>query len=131
MIYRILIALALLSPALASAATIEIAHTAAPIGVGDSFVATITLDAKDENINALEGDIVYPSDLLAVREIRDGNSIVNLWITRPIATSVAIHFAGITPGGYSGSSGELFSIVFEAKKSGTAHIGMQEARALL
>src|SRR3989344_5310183 len=47
------------------------------------FEVSVFLDTQLDDINALEGQIVFPGDLLELQEVRDGNSIVNFWIERP------------------------------------------------
>ena len=112
--------LLLLSAGNVHAAEISAGIPATAIGVGDSFIVPITLNTMGENINALEGDVWYPRQLLTLREIRDGNSILNLWVERPADINGVIHFSGITPGGFAGASGEILSLVFEARSSGSA-----------
>lgn len=113
------------------AAEVNVEFPTTPVGVGDSFLVPITFDTQGESINALEGDLHYAPDTLTLKEIRDGNSIINLWLERPADTNGTIHFAGITPGGYAGDSGELFTLVFEARKAGSAYFSLTDAQALL
>ena len=47
------------------------------------FEVGVFLNAESENINAFEGKIIFPHDLLDLKEIRDGNTIVNFWIEKP------------------------------------------------
>ena len=42
-----------------------------------------------------------------------------------------IRFSGITPGGFSGSSGELFTLVFSAARAGAVPFSLAHPRALL
>ena len=113
------------------AAEVNVGFSTTPVGIGDSFLVPITLDTQGESINALEGDLHYAPDRVTLKEIRDGNSVINLWLERPADTSGTIHFAGITPGGYTGSSGEIFTLVLEARKAGRSHFSLTKAQALL
>ncbi|HTW96625.1 MAG TPA: hypothetical protein VMD74_03145, partial [Candidatus Methylomirabilis sp.] len=84
-----------------------------------------------------EGKLLFPKDLLELSDIKDGDSIMNLWVERPreIATSSAtlgeIIFSGITPGGYQGAHGLVFTAVFTPKDEGAGVIDIGGARALL
>lgn len=96
---------------------------------GEEFLAQVFLNTEKESVNAIEGKVIFPVDLLEIREIRDGNSIINFWIdpVRSCASNGAekpdsICFSGITPGGLSGPKELLFSIVFRAKKEGNGAI---------
>ena len=99
-------------------------------GVGQTFEAEIFLDTQKEDINAIEGTIVFPEHILALKEIRDGETIINLWIQRP-REQEEISFAGIIPGGYTGQKGKLFSLVFQTKKEGEGDLIFQTAKVLL
>ncbi len=99
---------------------------------GDDFLASIFLNTEEESINAAEGRIVFPEELLEVKEIRDGNSIINFWIERPKVEQVGIiGFSGIIPGGYQEIKGFVFSVVFRAKASGNGAIEIHDVKVLL
>ncbi len=108
------------------------------IRLGDQFEAGFFLNTDNENINAVEGKIVFPEKFLELKEIRDGNSIINFWIERPgkrQGTSDTqpgeIVFSGIIPGGYQETKGLVFSVVFQAKASGSGTIEIHGAKVLL
>ncbi len=99
---------------------------------GDIFLASIFLDTEGESINAAAGKIIFPSQLLEMQEVRDGNSIINFWVERPkVDQTGTINFSGIIPGGYQGGKGFLFSIVFQAKSSGKSIVEIHDAKILL
>lgn len=105
--------------------------------VGDQFVVLFFLNTNGDDINAIEGRIVYPAEFLALQEISDGNSIVNFWID-PVRNCVSnvvekpdeICFSGITPGGYQGKNGLLFTMEFRAIKEGQGIIEIRDLAAL-
>lgn len=88
------------------------------------------LDTQDEDINALEGAIVFPTDLLELKEVRDGNSIVNFWVERPRAAQEPVTFSGIIPGGYRYPKGLVVSLVFEGRQAGEGVVTLEHARVL-
>ncbi|MBI5072013.1 hypothetical protein HZB93_03955 [Candidatus Falkowbacteria bacterium] len=100
------------------------------IKVNQLFEVGVFINSEEEDINAIEGRVVFPSNLLEVKEIRDGNSIINFWIERPKAKNGEIIFSGITPGGYNGGQGLILSIVFSAKKEGNGAIEFGGVKAL-
>ncbi len=98
---------------------------------GDEFIADVFLTTGGESINAVEGKISFPSKLLEIKEIRDGNSVVNFWVELPkLGQFTDVSFSGIIPGGYQRPKGFLFSIVFRAKESGKGTLEIRDARAL-
>lgn len=101
------------------------------IQVGAKFEIGLFLNTEDQDINALEGKIIFPQDLLELKEIKDGNSIINFWIARPKVSNNEILFSGIIPGGYLGKKGLIFSTVFQAIKDGQGSIKIQDIITLL
>lgn len=126
------ISLAVLSslPAIASAATISLQAVPAHIGAGDVVRVDILLDSAIP-VNAFSGTLLYPKTLEPIG-ISDGNSIVSLWVTHPVVSEAGapISFVGITPGGFSGNGGVLFSVLFKAKTSGTANVSLGNVEVL-
>jgi len=107
------------------------------IKVNQSFEVGVFINTDNEEINAIEGKIIFPQDLLEIKKINHGNSIINFWID-PVRNCVSngvekpdeICFSGITPGGYNDSQGLILSITFLAKKEGNGAIKFGEVKAL-
>jgi hypothetical protein len=70
--------------------------------------AVVKVDVGTEDINALEGTLVVPKHM-HVSGIQTGNSTITLWISPPKQVGNEITFAGITPGGFTGTQ-PVFSI---------------------
>lgn len=122
--------LLLIFPFVATASEIRLDASKVEIETGEQFIITVMMYA-DEPVNAIEGQLVFVPDTLEVKEIRDGNSSVNLWIEKPrLESTDIIVFSGITPGGFNGVNNRLFSVVFEAKQDGTAFIALEKVKAL-
>jgi len=94
------------------------------------FEVGVFINTDEESINAIEGKITFPQDLLEVKKVNDGNSIINFWIEKPKIESGQIVFSGIVPGGYNDGQGLIFSITFLAKKEGSGAIKFGEVKAL-
>ncbi len=105
---------------------------------GEEFLVSIFLNTERESVNAIEGKIIFPKELLEVKEIRNGNSIINFWID-PVRNCISngverpdsICFSGIIPGGYQEQKGFFFSVVFQAKASGNDVIEIRDTKVLL
>lgn len=112
------------------AAEIRLDTHKAEINSGEHVVVDVIIHAQ-ENINALQGRLLFPIDNLSIKEIRDGNSSINFWVEKPHSeTPGVILFSGITPGGFSGANNIIFSVVFEAKNTGIASLVLDEVKAL-
>ncbi|MDQ2933360.1 MAG: cohesin domain-containing protein, partial [bacterium] len=99
--------------------------------IGEKFLVNIVVNSK-ELLNAIEGKLEYPSDVLTVQDIRIGSSVINLWIEGPtVSKEGTIVCSGVTPGGIRGTGSMLFSIVFEARKTGNAQLDLKDLILLL
>lgn len=106
-------------------------QTSEVVSITNDFLVHVILDSS-QSINAIEGTLIYPSELLSVKEIRDGDSVINFWMESPVANETGkISFSGITPGGFSGEDNSIFTVLFEAKKIGEANLGFQGVKVLL
>ena len=124
-------AIFLLAATSASAARLSVGVEPVSVKSGSKVIATVTLDTEGELLNAFEGNILFPTDLFIVKELRDGNTLVNVWIEPPREREPGrISFSGITPGGYNGKRGTLLSVVFEAIKEGEGIVSLDKIQVL-
>jgi hypothetical protein len=115
------------------ASQILLSATNRSITVEEEFIMQIYVDTQGESINALEGVLRFPSDILEIKDIRDGDSIINFWIKHPSTLQEItgeLSFSGIIPGGYKAGRGHIVSIIFKAKKQGNGVIAVTNARIL-
>lgn len=128
----------------AEAAQLNLVSQAKELGVGSQFKVDLMLDTEGQDINAVESKIIFPKNLLELKEIIDGNSIINLWIEKPklyiLNSESYVSFSGIIPGGFSGvlspyyrgyKSGNVFSLVFLTKKEDSGTVEINSAKVLL
>lgn len=113
----------------ASAAQLQLTSSGAPT-LGDAILVTVSLNTEGESVNALEGRLSYPQGSLSLEEIRSGSSLINFWAEAPADEDGSIRFAGITPGGYIGNGGELFSLLFKVTAEDDLRFSLSEARTL-
>jgi len=95
------------------------------VGLNQTLEVNISLSAEKESINAVSGEVKFPEEILELKEIKDGNSIISFWVEKPRKEGNRIIFAGIIPGGFDGDNGLLFSLVFKTKREGGGIIGLQ------
>lgn len=98
--------------------------------VNQEFKVSIVINTNNETINAIEGEIILPSDILTVKMINDANSIINLWIEKPQIRENKIKFSGIIPGGYKGKQGLLMELFLKTKREGKGTITFQNVKML-
>lgn len=108
--------------------TVEIPQAA--VAPGSELVADVWLDTQGESINALAGTLLFPADLIEASAIRDGGSLVTIWLEPPAAREAGrISFSGITPGGYAADRGFLFSVVFRATEEDVGIFSFSDMQA--
>lgn len=101
------------------------------INVGSEIVLNLFLNTEGESINAVEGKIVFPTDKLELKSIKDGNSLINFWLDKKEVTPGEIIFSGITPGGIMIDNGLILSLYLRVIDSGSAEIFLANVSALL
>jgi len=101
--------------------------------VGDTLTVTLKVNTGGAPINAAEGTITFPADVLQVKSVSQNGSIFTLWPSEPSSSNKhgTVSFSGGKPTpGYTGTSGTLFSVAFTAKGEGTAHLAITGAQVL-
>ncbi|KKT12946.1 MAG: hypothetical protein UV95_C0005G0014 [Candidatus Falkowbacteria bacterium GW2011_GWF2_43_32] len=114
-----------------SAAEVFFGADSTTVSVDDELTVDVFLNTEDEDINAVAGRILISEIFWQLKEIKDGDSIINFWAERPQFVRGEISFSGVIPGGYSGQKGLIFSAVFRARQAGESIMAIQNAQALL
>ena len=131
-IQNLLVTLLVILPGVSHAATLYFNFPLGQeVGVGQTVLVEILLDADGEKLNAVEMEIQYPKNLLKPISFSDGGSIINLWVERPDPNKPTLILKGAIPGGFNWNGGLLGKIIFEALKSGTVEIQAQNFRSFL
>ena len=84
---------------------------------GDVFIVEARLNTEGEYINTVKGDLRFSQDILEVKDLSQGNSVLTLWVKEPSFSNQAgtISFIGGVPAGYQGWDGLLGRIIFRAR----------------
>lgn len=105
------------------------------VGVRQDFQVDVLLDTQMEDINAIEGKIIYDKNVLTLKEVRDANNIISLWVKDPAQqkNTGIIEFSGITPGGFNSftQTKSIFSLVFRANAEGQTDLKTEGMLVLL
>lgn len=100
------------------------------LGLDKNFEVKVLLNTEGESVNAIEGEIIFPTNTLSLQQINDGGSFVSLWIKKPSFDGNSVIFSGILPGGYEGREAYLFSLILKGKEVGEAAIDARNIRVL-
>jgi hypothetical protein len=96
------------------------------IKVGDSITATVYVSADGKSINNIEGELSASN--LEIQSISSSDSIANMWVEQPTATSKKANFnGGVLNPGYSGSSGKVVTVSLRATNEGVGTLSFNSA----
>lgn len=103
----------------AASASMFLTPTASSYSVGQTFPVAVKVNTGGASINAAEGKVSYDPQRLSVVSISKSESIFSLWTDEPADSSGIIKFGGGVPNpGFTGSAGNIISIMFKAREPG-------------
>jgi hypothetical protein len=128
-LYLSLFLILLLSAHTALSATISLVPEKRALSVGEDFKVDVQINTAEDFINAAQGSVSFPTDILEVVSTDNQGSVFSFWVQEPDFdnTSGAIAFIGGTAKGASGASLKVFSINFKTKGAGSADIVLSDA----
>lgn len=120
LLFLVFISVFLFNIVRAQAVTIYFESRSSMIYQDNTFIVDLKISTPDTEINVLEGTILYDKDKLELKEISTGNSIFSLWPKPPTiyGNRGELSFIGGVPKGFKGKTGDVFKIIFTAKKNG-------------
>lgn len=114
----------------AHAATLFFSPSSGSYKVGQTFSVGVFVSSPDQAVNAVSGDVLYPTDILSVSSVSKAG-IISLWVQEPVDSGGKVHFEGISLNpGYTGKAGRIVTITFKAKIPGDANLRIASAQAL-
>lgn len=126
-------ALFFLFPVWAHAATLSFSPQSGTYFAGRSFSVSVLVSSPDQAMNAVQGEVSFPTNQLEVLSISRTNSIISLWVQDPTFSNQdgTIDFGGVAVNpGYQGSNGNIITIRFEAKDTGSAPLSFVSGSVL-
>ncbi|MCR4264453.1 MAG: dockerin type I domain-containing protein [Candidatus Roizmanbacteria bacterium] len=100
----------------------------------DLIAVSVLLDSTKDPINAVAGEIVFPTDRLEIKSISTKNSINTLWV--PVTpyfsttTNTIIFSGGLPTPGFLGIAGNILTVVFRAKTAGLIELSLINTNVL-
>jgi hypothetical protein len=101
------------------------------VGTTNTFLIALNLSTATP-VNVIDLAIRFPSGLEPV-DISDGNSVVSMWITKPVFDE-SLHvltLTGFIPGGYAGINGRVVTLSVEVHTPGSAKISVDAMQSHL
>lgn len=105
----------------AEAATLYLSPSSGNYQVGDTFSTRVLVSTEGVTMNAVSGVISFPTHLLEATSVESAGGLISLWVEEPqIDSSGSVSFEGIVLNpGFNGSNGEILTINFKVKDTGT------------
>lgn len=124
----IMVAVAILARS-ARAATLSFVSGTSSSSIGGTIDVSVRIDSQGQTVNAAQGTMLYPNNLLQVVSVNNSNSIFNIWAPQPsVNTSTGeISFLGGSTNSYSGSSLYVLDVTFIARAAGVATLNFSNA----
>lgn len=123
----------LLVPIYSNAQSVTLSTGKSTYTTNDSILVTVTVQTGGQQINTIGGQVYFTPGSLSISDLRFGNSIISLWVEKPITNNASgiIPFTGGVPGGFGGSTGNIFTFVVKPKVEGNLTMGLKDVKVLL
>ncbi len=121
----------LIVPVFANAATLSISPSNGTFETGDRFNVKVVMSAN-EAINAVSGELRFPTTNFAVESVSKFSSILNFWVTEPTFSNSLgkVNFEGVVLGGFQGGTGTVVTVSLRALKPGSGRIDFVSGQVL-
>jgi hypothetical protein len=130
-LFIIVLVTIILMPSYSFAASVFFGTNNQQLTVGQKFEVGVFLNTNGEDVSAIEGKVIFPSDTFAFGGFYTGSSIVTLWVEQPNNTKGTVSFSGVVPGGVNVAKGYLFSIILTATAPGRTTISSVQEKVFL
>ena len=112
----------------ASAAVVYVLPEEKNFSSGEIVSVDIKIDSEGESINAIEGTIEWPTNILEFVSVTKKDSVFDFWLEEPIGSSASssLRFVGGTTKGISGAALHIVNIQFKTVSAGTAELLISE-----
>lgn len=117
----------------AQAQSLYFSPSAGSYAVDQNFTVGVYVSSSDQAMNAADGVISFPKDMLEVTSLSKNGSIFNLWVQEPSSSNAlgTVNFEGIILNpGFTGSAGKIITVNFRTKAAGNAHITFSSGSVL-
>jgi hypothetical protein len=115
------------------AATLGISPRAGTYSVGQTIAVSVLVTSTDQAINAVSGQMKFPTDKLQAISISKAGSLLQIWSVEPTYSNSqgTVHYEGVVPNpGFQGASGKIVTLYFKVAAEGTASITFTDGMVL-
>ena len=122
----------LLSASITYAASLSLSPGTGVYQSNKTFTVRVVVNTQGKPVNAAEGTLSFNPRELSVVSVNRSSSIFNLWVTEPTFSNSAgtVSFSGGNPMGYTGGSGNIMNVTFQAIGSGSTKVSFSNGSVL-
>lgn len=122
----------LLVPTIVAAATISLTPGSGQYQSGQTFTAQFRVNPTGDDVNAVEANLSFDTDVIEVVNLSKDNSVFSLWTTEPEFSNSAgtITFGGGSPSPFSAPS-TVLTATFRAVGEGTGTVSFDDVSILI
>lgn len=116
----------------AESATIDFSPSTGSYNTGDTISVKIYINSESRSVNAVSANVNFSNDILSLSSVSKTGSIINIWAQEPSFSNIngTASFEGVILSGYNGTYGNIATLIFKVKKSGSASIRFSSASVL-
>ncbi|TAK03366.1 hypothetical protein EPO34_04885 [Patescibacteria group bacterium] len=117
----------------AQAASMYVNPPSGEIEINDPITLEVLLSSPDQAVNAVNGTIRFPTELLEVSGVSVNGSVISLWLQQPEYSNEngTIRFEGVVLNpGYQGPGARLFTVTLRGKGNGNADVAFSSGAIL-
>jgi Bacterial Ig-like domain len=115
------------------AANIILSPSSGSYKVGKTFTIDVMLSGNKDAVNAVSGKLSYPSDVIEIVSFSKSGSFISMWAEEPSFSNAegSASFEGVALNpGFSSASGKVISVIFKAKRAGSASVDLKSGSVL-
>lgn len=111
------------------AATLSLSSATDVLRIGDTLEVFLKIDSEGAGINAVQGTLQYPKDILQATKVDKFDSVFDFWLQEPSFSNETgrVSFVGGSTVGSVGKSLQALKVIFTVKGSGRAELTVTDA----
>jgi hypothetical protein len=113
----------------AHAATLYLSSNTDVLRIGDKLEVNIKIDSEGAGVNAVQGTLQFPKDILEATKIDKSDSVFDFWLQEPTFSNDTgrVNFVGGSTVGSVGKSLQALRVFFTVKGTGRAELTVTDA----
>lgn len=114
------------------AAAISVKAEKDVVATGEEFPVLVVLDTRGQEVNSVKFTLTYAAEILEFQKVILENSLISFWVEPPApAEKGKLKMSGVIPGGFSGTEGNIITVVFKGLQAGSTNFVVEDIQVLM